>query len=404
MSKTFIPEKYKSPLGLYKTQRAISFIKQTFQRLLSERLLLLRVSAPLFVESGLGLNDDLNGYERPVSFDIPDAGANGQVVHSLAKWKRMALLEYGFPTYGGLYTDMNAIRRDEELDNLHSVYVDQWDWERIITNEDRNPEYLKSIVRDIVSVIYETSVLLKKEFPELIAEVCPTVSFITTEELLQLYPNLSAEEREYEYTKKHKTAFVMQIGDKLSDGKPHGGRAPDYDDWSLNGDILLYNEETLKRFLDSAKKTITILASENAYKKLLPMAADHNLVLLAPHSVWSVGGVTFYSVHAEHSDRSAVGFIIDDGKKTYYVSGDTLYNYDVIDDVLDLVEDGVDYAFLPINGRGNNMNAKDAADFAYEIGAKNAIPMHYGLVDDVDPESFDFDDRIILTPYEPTEL
>ena len=242
MSKTFIPEKYKSPLGLYKTQRAISFIKQTFQRLLSERLLLLRVSAPLFVESGLGLNDDLNGYERPVSFDIPDAGANGQVVHSLAKWKRMALLEYGFPTYGGLYTDMNAIRRDEELDNLHSVYVDQWDWERIITKEDRNPEYLKSIVRDIVSVIYETSVLLKKEFPELIAEVCPTVSFITSEELLQLYPNLSAEEREYEYTKKHKTAFVMQIGDKLSDGKPHGGRAPDYDDWSLNGDILLYNE------------------------------------------------------------------------------------------------------------------------------------------------------------------
>lgn len=204
------------------------------------------------------------------------------------------------------------------------------------------------------------------------------------------------------------------LADTMKDMDPKKARRTPVDErfFSLEPDIILIthdhvdhcNEETLKRFLDSAKKAITILASENAYKKLLPMAAHHNLVLLAPHSVWSVGGVTFYSVHAEHSDRSAVGFIIDDGKKTYYVSGDTLYNYDVIDDVLDLVEDGVDYAFLPINGRGNNMNAKDAADFAYEIGAKNAIPMHYGLVDDVDPESFDFDDRIILTPYEPTEL
>ena len=164
------------------------------------------------------------------------------------------------------------------------------------------------------------------------------------------------------------------------------------------------NEETLKRFIEGSDKTITILASESAYKHLLPLADDHNLVLLAPHTVWSEGGITFYSVHAEHSDRSAVGFILDDGKKTYYVSGDTLYNYDVIDDVLDLVEDGVDYAFLPINGRGNNMNAKDAADFAYEIGAKNAIPTHYGLIDSIDPESFDFEDRIILKPYEAVEL
>ena len=164
------------------------------------------------------------------------------------------------------------------------------------------------------------------------------------------------------------------------------------------------NEETLKRFLTTSEKPITILASESAYKHLLPLAEDHNLVLLAPHTVWSEGGITFYSVHAEHSDRSAVGFILDDGKKTYYVSGDTLYNYDVIDDVLDLVEDGVDYAFLPINGRGNNMNSKDAADFAYEIGAKNAIPTHYGLIDSIDPESFDFEDRIILTPYEEAEL
>ena len=164
------------------------------------------------------------------------------------------------------------------------------------------------------------------------------------------------------------------------------------------------NEKTLGRFLSSAEKEITILASAGAYNKLLPLADGHNLVLVAPHTVWSEGGVTFYAVHAEHSDRSAVGFIIDDGKKTYYVSGDTLYNYDVIDDVLDLVEDGVDYAFLPINGRGNNMNAKDAADFAYEIDAKHAIPIHWGLVDDVNPEAFDFEDKIILNPYEEYSL
>ena len=242
MSKIFIPEKYKSPLGLYKTQRAISFIKQSFQKILSERLDLLRVSAPLFVKEGSGLNDDLNGYERAVSFDIPDAELCGQVVHSLAKWKRMALLEYGFPTYGGLYTDMNAIRRDEELDNIHSIYVDQWDWERIITKEDRNPEYLRGLVSEIVGAIVEVSKMLREEFSELSVELCPDVAFITSEELLKLYPDLTPEEREYRFVKEHKTAFIMQIGGKLSDGKPHGGRAPDYDDWSLNGDIIFYHE------------------------------------------------------------------------------------------------------------------------------------------------------------------
>ena len=158
--------------------------------------------------------------------------------------------------------------------------------------------------------------------------------------------------------------------------------------------------ETLEVFLKKATKSITFLAAENAYNKLVKYGGGHNYVLLAPHSVWSQGGVTFYSVKAEHSDRTAVGFILDDGKKTYYVSGDTLYNYDVIDDVLDLVEGGVDYAFLPINGVGNNMNAKDAADFAYEIGAKCAIPIHYGLFDSLDPAEFDFEDSLILMPYE----
>ncbi len=242
MSKAFIPENYKSPLGVYKTQRAISFIKEDFQKRLSETLGLLRVSAPLFVTEASGLNDNLNGYERPVGFDIPHAGEMGQVVHSLAKWKRQALADYGFPTYGGLYTDMNAIRRDEELDNIHSVYVDQWDWERIITREDRSPEYLKEIVREIVRVICETGEALKCRFPELTAELCPEVSFITSEELLALYPDKTSKEREYLYTKEHKTVFIMQIGGALSNGEPHDGRAPDYDDWSLNGDILFYDE------------------------------------------------------------------------------------------------------------------------------------------------------------------
>ena len=161
---------------------------------------------------------------------------------------------------------------------------------------------------------------------------------------------------------------------------------------------------TLEKFLSRTDKEITVLANGSAYEKLTSLASKHNLVLLAPHSVWSEGGVTFYAVKAEHTERDAIGFILDDAEKTYYVSGDTLYNFDVIDDCLDLVEDGVDYAFLPINGKGGNMNAKDAADFAYEIGAKAAVPVHYGLFDSVDPDDFDFDDRLVLTPYEKTEL
>ena len=164
------------------------------------------------------------------------------------------------------------------------------------------------------------------------------------------------------------------------------------------------DEITLAKIFENSEREILILAGQSAYTRLCELASGHNVVLLAPHSVWSEKGVTFYSVHAEHSDRSAVGFIIDDGSQTYYVSGDTLYNYDVIDDVLDLAPDGVDFAFLPINGKGNNMNARDAADFAYEIGAKCAIPVHYGLVDEVDPADFDFDDKIILEPYKETKL
>ncbi len=184
------------------------------------------------------------------------------------------------------------------------------------------------------------------------------------------------------------------------------------DVFDITPDVLLITHEhldhldpeTLKRFLCRGGKPITVMAGENAYRRVRELGGGHNYVLLSPHSVYSVGGVTFYSVKAEHSDRTAVGFIIDDADKTYYVSGDTLYNFDVIDDVLDLVEDGVDYAFLPINGVGDNMNAKDAADFAYELGAKRAVPLHYGLFDNIDPSEFDFDDTLILNPYEETEI
>ncbi len=242
MSKLFIPENYSSPLDVYKTQKAISFIKQTFQARLASALNLKRVSAPLFVTEGSGLNDNLNGFERPVSFDIPAVGECGQVVHSLAKWKRLALKEYHFYVGNGLYTDMNAIRRDEELDNIHSIYVDQWDWEKVITREERTLDYLIETAQKIVNVICDTNDLLRVDFPELDVKLERKLFAITTEELLEMYPDLTAKEREDAITKKHGTVLLMQIGGKLKNGKPHDGRAPDYDDWALNGDILFYNE------------------------------------------------------------------------------------------------------------------------------------------------------------------
>ena len=242
MSKLYIPKDYKSPLDVYKTQKMISFIKQTFQTKLAEALNLKRVSAPLFVTEASGLNDNLNGTERPVTFDVPAVGESVQVVHSLAKWKRMALHEYHFYVGNGLYTDMNAIRRDEELDNIHSIYVDQWDWERVITREDRNLDYLVNTARKIVEVICDTNELLKVDFPELNVNLNREMYAITTSELEEMYPDMTPKERENAITKKHGTVLLMQIGGKLKNGKPHDGRAPDYDDWELNGDILFYNE------------------------------------------------------------------------------------------------------------------------------------------------------------------
>ena len=241
MSKLTIPAGYRPPLSVYELQRAIEFIKSNFQVNLSNALNLRRVSAPLFVEESCGLNDNLNGYERPVSFDIPDVGTEAQVVHSLAKWKRLALKRYQFNPGKGLFTDMNAIRRDEETDNLHSVYVDQWDWEKVITREDRCEGYRRRSVRDIVGAICETNDALGVAFPCLHTKLSRDVFFITTQELEDMYPDKTPKERENALLREHPTVFLMQIGGKLRSGKPHDGRAPDYDDWSLNGDILMWN-------------------------------------------------------------------------------------------------------------------------------------------------------------------
>ena len=230
MSKVFIPAGYHSCLSLYDTQKAISLIKRVFEDTLCGNLNLSRVSAPLFVEASTGLNDDLNGVERPVSFDVPDIGRDAQVVHSLAKWKRLALHRYDFRPGKGLYTDMNAIRRDETLDNIHSIYVDQWDWEKVITPEERNVAYLKATVQSIVDAIVSTQRTLRAIYPQLntVPDLVPEVTFITTQELEDRYPELTPKERENAITRECGTVFLMQIGGKLRSGQPHDGRAPDY--------------------------------------------------------------------------------------------------------------------------------------------------------------------------------
>ncbi len=243
--KSYIPENYKTLLGIYDTQKAISLLKRLFEDKLCAVLSLNRVSAPIFVESGTGLNDDLNGVERPVSFDILRSDKTAQVVQSLAKWKRMALKRYGFYPGKGLCTDMDAIRRDEdELDNLHSVYVDQWDWEKVILPENRTIDYLKLTVMDIVSAICDTQDTMQAIYPQLqcLGKLERRVSFVTSQQLEDMYPGMTPKERENAYTKEHKTVFIIGIGGALRSGKPHDGRAPDYDDWTLNGDILFWDD------------------------------------------------------------------------------------------------------------------------------------------------------------------
>ena len=240
MGKTVIPEGYRSLLSLYETQKAISLLKRLFEDRLAGALRLHRVSAPLFVSASSGLNDDLNGVERPVSFEINRVEDTAQVVHSLAKWKRLALKRYQFHPGEGLYTDMNAIRRDEELDNLHSCYVDQWDWEKVITREDRNEKTLKDTVRLIFKIIKHMQHEVWYKYPQAVNQLPDNIFFITTSELEAMYPDKTPKERENLITKEHGCVFLMQIGDKLANGKPHDGRAPDYDDWKLNGDILFW--------------------------------------------------------------------------------------------------------------------------------------------------------------------
>ncbi len=282
MSKTFIPEGYKSTLGLYDTQSAIGHIKRSFEDKLCVALNLKRVSAPLFVDPAKGLNDNLNGVERPVIFDVRAAGHDAEIVHSLAKWKRLALKRYEFKTGKGLYTDMNAIRRDEDLDNLHSVYVDQWDWEKVITREDRTLDFLKSTVTKIVKAILYTLDEVKYKFPDVTVELCPNISFVTTQELEDMYPTMTGKERENAYLREHKTACILQIGDKLKSGKPHDGRAPDYDDWALNCDIMFYNE-----VLDCAFEisSMGIRVDENSLREQLEKAGCEDRAELMFHKM-----------------------------------------------------------------------------------------------------------------------
>ena len=258
MSKTVVPQDYKSLLGLYDTQKAIGLIKTVFQEKLSLALHLNRVTAPLFVPQGSGLNDDLNGVERPVQFDVPCLDDHAEVVHSLAKWKRFALYKYGYRPGQGLVTDMNAIRRDEELDNLHSIYVDQWDWERVITRENRTLEFLQETVRDIVDAVCATSDELRWKFPALkVIRLNRDVTFFTSQELEDLYPNKTPKERENIITRAHGTVCIMQIGGKLKSGEKHDGRAPDYDDWTLNCDILFWHK-TLECALELSSMGIRV--------------------------------------------------------------------------------------------------------------------------------------------------
>ncbi len=296
MSSIIIPKDYSPALSLYDTQRAIGTIKRLFADSLCSTLHLHRVSAPLFLEAATGLNDDLNGIERKVTFDIPDSGKEAQVVQSLAKWKRFALHEYGFKVGKGLYCDMNAIRRDEVLDNLHSAYVDQWDWERVILKEERTVETLKTAVRGIVASICATELILRAMFPQL--ERLPLhsseVSFITAQELEDLYPNLTGKERENAYVKEHGTTFLMQIGGKLKSGAPHDGRAPDYDDWKLNGDILFWNEPLQCSYEISS---MGIRVSPESLDEQLTLAGcdarremPYHKALLAGELPYSIGG------------------------------------------------------------------------------------------------------------------
>ncbi|WP_162048284.1 aspartate--ammonia ligase [Vibrio taketomensis] len=278
-----IPQSYEPLLDLRDTEVAIKKLKDYFETALAYELYLTRVSAPLFVKPETGLNDNLNGTERPVSFDLlDDNGANVEVVHSLAKWKRMALGRYGFLEDEGLYTDMNAIRRDEELDNIHSIYVDQWDWEKVLDKSMRTDAYLKTTVEKIYNAFLKTENFIYQEYPVLKKRLPAKVTFITSQELLDKYPTLTAKERENAICKEFGAVFIQNIGHTLSHGERHDGRAPDYDDWNLNGDLLFWNP-----VLDSALElsSMGIRVSEDSLKEQLAIAGCEDRASLPFHSM-----------------------------------------------------------------------------------------------------------------------
>ena len=272
---------YDPKLGLRQTQQAIKVIKDTFQVLLAQNLHLERVTAPVLVMGGSGINDDLNGVERKVDFTVKQLDeAHAEVVQSLAKWKRVALGRYGFQPGEGLYTDMNAIRRDDEMDNTHSIFVDQWDWEKVITREQRTVEYLQHTVRRIAKAVVDTNKLLQQKYPLLTAELSEEVYFLTAQQLADRYPDLTPKERENAITKEHGTVFLMQIGGALADGKPHDGRAPDYDDWRLNGDLLFW-DETLGQALEVSSMGVRVDAE--SLRRQLKLAGAEDRMQYAYH-------------------------------------------------------------------------------------------------------------------------
>lgn len=295
MSDLILPKGYKSKLTIKETEIAIKELKDFFENALAKELNIVRVSAPLFVKPESGLNDDLNGVERPVTFDIKgDNYCNVEIVHSLAKWKRMALARYGFEVNEGLYTDMNAIRRDEELDNTHSIYVDQWDWEKVITKEMRNEWTLIHIVKRIYRAFLSTQDFITSLYPDLDKLLPSEITIITAQQLENMYPNLTPEQREDAIAKEKKAVFIMQIGDTLESGIKHGGRAPDYDDWSLNGDIVFWNP-IHGRALELSSMGIRV--DEEALERQLALAGceerkelEYHRMLLEKKLPYTIGG------------------------------------------------------------------------------------------------------------------
>ena len=289
-----IPQKYETSLGIIETQQAIKDLKDFFENRLGERLKLTRVSSPLFVLPETGTNDNLNGVEKPVSFQVPYLNKDAEIVHSLAKWKRMALKKYGFSVGRGIYTDMNAIRKDEELDNLHSLYVDQWAWELVINKEDRTKETLQKVVKTLYKVFKETEEHVHNIYPEVGCELPEEITFITSQELLDMYPDLTPKEREDAIVREKKAVFLMQIGKTLSTGEKHDGRSPDYDDWDLNGDILFYNS-VLDRAIELSSMGIRV--DEEALERQLKIAKcedrkklDYHKALLEGKLPYTIGG------------------------------------------------------------------------------------------------------------------